>query len=162
MHSVDIRDLSAADVMQRKVVTLAPEDSLRSAVQQMTEHYISGLPVVTDRGKCVGVISATDFVRYEHAHAEDTAAVTSFFNPDTQNWESIFLGRAEDELPETPVSEVMSSDLLSVKPETPLIEAASLMNFRQVHRILVLDDEGHLQGLLSAMDFVRMFAEGVE
>lgn len=165
MDRVDTRDLTAADIMHRECICVGVSDSLQVALSLMTEHFVSGLPVIGAGDHCVGVVSATDVLRFEQDQTEFNERAgndyASYFNTETQHWESICLGRPLDELSELPVSEVMSRDLLQVSPETPILEVASLMNFRQVHRVLVIDDENCLQGIISSMDFVRLCAEGI-
>ena len=54
--------LTARDLMSRDLVLLKPETSLREAAHLLVQNRISGAPVVDSRGKCLGVLSATDFV----------------------------------------------------------------------------------------------------
>ena len=69
-----IDDMCAVDVMQRDVVTIGPRDTLRMALDLMTENHITGLPVMDDHAKCIGLISATDILNYEHDHVEEAEA----------------------------------------------------------------------------------------
>lgn len=66
--------LQAADLMSRDVVTIPQGMSLRAAARLLFEHQISGAPVADASGRCIGILSATDFVRWaeEGGHgAED-------------------------------------------------------------------------------------------
>jgi CBS domain-containing protein len=59
--------LTADDLMSRNVVCLRDNMPLREAARQMMQNQISGAPVVSADGQCVGVLSALDFLRYcEH------------------------------------------------------------------------------------------------
>jgi len=55
--------LTASDLMTRDVTELSADTPLRDAVRLLVEHQISGAPVVDTDGKCIGVFSATDFLR---------------------------------------------------------------------------------------------------
>ncbi len=55
--------LTAEDLMTRDVVQLSEKMPLRAAAQLLLRHHISGAPVVNAEGKCVGVLSAVDFLR---------------------------------------------------------------------------------------------------
>src|SRR5262245_58405041 len=64
--------LTAGDLMTRDVLTLSQEMSLRDAARLLVRHQIGGAPVVDAQGRCVGVLSATDFVRRAEARDEVT------------------------------------------------------------------------------------------
>lgn len=56
--------LTTSDVMSREVITIPQELSLRAAARLLFQNQISGAPVVDADGRCVGVLSATDFVHW--------------------------------------------------------------------------------------------------
>jgi CBS domain-containing protein len=55
-------DLTAEDLMTRDVVTIPEEMSLPAAARLLSQNQISGAPVVDADGRCIGVLSATDFI----------------------------------------------------------------------------------------------------
>ncbi|TIU56171.1 MAG: CBS domain-containing protein, partial [Mesorhizobium sp.] len=55
--------MRAKDVMTAKVVTVSPDHSVRHAARIMLDHRISGMPVVDDGGRVVGIVSEGDFLR---------------------------------------------------------------------------------------------------
>lgn len=156
--------LTAADIMQKDVVTVGPEESLREALELMIENHITGLPVLDQKSRCVGLISAMDILGYEQDHAQDAAEANAemarYFDPDTQRWEDVRVTAfALEEFAETPVAEIMSRDIVSVDPETSLSSVAALMIEQQIHRVLVMDEEKALLGLISSVDFVQLYAD---
>jgi CBS domain-containing protein len=56
-------DLTAGDLMSHNPIVLQQTTSVRDAARTLMQAYISGAPVVNERGRCVGVISTTDFLR---------------------------------------------------------------------------------------------------
>ena len=56
--------LSIGDVMTRNLITVSQDDDLKDAIELLVENKISGLPVVDQDQKLVGVISAIDVLRY--------------------------------------------------------------------------------------------------
>ncbi len=58
------------------------------------------------------------------------------------------------------IDQVMTRDVFTVHPEDVIDLAASLMEWKHVHRVPVEDDEGHLVGLLSQRDLLGLVAEG--
>lgn len=155
--------LSAADLMNADTVTVGPADTIKKAAHRLVEKHVSGLPVIDAQGRCLGVISATDIMRFIDGAASkrepETTRFTKFFDHQTHRWEYLDLTTFfSDELGATEVAEVMTRDPLYVRPWTPIQEVAELMRSHEVHRILVLGEGHYLKGILSAMDFVRLAA----
>lgn len=153
---------AAQEIMQTELVTIGPSDSLREAMELMVDNHVSGLPVIDSRDRCVGVLSVTDVLGLEYEQAETSTTfeeVGSYFDPDEQRWENMRFAGSIDELPDLTVSELMTTEIVSVTPETPLREVARRMLEGRVHRVLVLDSRRRLHGLISALDLVRVVAE---
>jgi CBS domain-containing protein len=165
MASKKIEDLVASDIMQRNLVVVYDRETLKDALDLMTENHVTGLPVVNSDGVCVGVITATDILNYEQEHSEFTAEANAdlahHFNADTQQWESVRVTSfALEEFGEVRVEEVMSPDLVNVEMQTPVREVAKKMFSAKIHRVLVTNEDGRIYGIISAFDFVRLYAEG--
>src|SRR6516162_1975130 len=64
--------LTAADLMTAPVMTIPQEMSLREAARLLSRSSISGAPVVDAEGRCVGVLSASDFVTWARRGWEAT------------------------------------------------------------------------------------------
>jgi CBS domain-containing protein len=133
------RELMAGDLMTIDPVVVAVDAPIEEAERLILDRRVSGLPVIDHGGALVGVVSQTDFMHLA--------------NPDVR---SLIHHKASG----IRVGEVMSRPPLTVLLTTPLIEAARLMRAEQVHRVVVVDDEQRPLGVLSAMDFVTLFAEG--
>ncbi len=58
-----LAELQVKDIMSRDPVTVSPEDTVEHAAQIMLENTISGLPVVTDQGDVVGILTQSDVFR---------------------------------------------------------------------------------------------------
>jgi CBS domain-containing protein len=154
--------LAAADIMHRDVVTVAPDDALRDALALMTENHVTGLPVMDDSSRCVGLITSSDILNYAQERAEDSAesGTAQFFDPETQKWQSAPLSAfGLEEFGEVPVSEVMTRQLIWVGRQAPLKEVARRMIDARIHRVLVMDENYRLYGIISAFDFLHVVAE---
>jgi CBS domain-containing protein len=155
---------TAADVMSASPVTVAPRETVKDALALMADHHVSGVPVVTRQGRCVGVITASDILNYEQEHGVESSAaphegIAGYFNNETQRWEAMQSSAlAFEELEDVAVEEIMSHDIMWVAPATPLADVARKMVAEDVHRVLVLDNKRNLMGIVSASDFVRAFA----
>lgn len=164
MTKVSASSLTAADIMQKDVVVIDRHETLQDAMTLLTENHITGLPVVDSKSRCIGVVSASDILNYEQEHSDFTAEANSdmarHYDPDTGRWESVRVGAyALEEFAELPVENVMAVDVVSVLRETPLCEVAQLMVKQKIHRVLVLDEDQLLFGIITSSDFVRLFAE---
>jgi CBS domain-containing protein len=161
MMSKTTKRRTAEELMQRDVVTVVADDSLRDALKLMIENHVTGLPVMDRSSRCVGLITATDILNYEDEHADDSAdGTTQFFDPDTQQWEDIpLLAFSSEDLGDVHVADLMTRELIWVSRDTPVNKIAQRMVDERVHRVLVMDERSHLYGIISAFDFVRVVAE---
>lgn len=155
---------TAADIMSRGVVSVEATESIQDAMRIMTEHHVSGVPVVDETNRCIGVISTSDIVSYVEADQEalegQIPRTENWFNPETQKWEeSTFSAEMLGEYDLVPVDEVMTSDPLTVHPELPVVHVAQSMMEHGIHRVFVVNDDKRINGVISALDFVQLVAE---
>jgi CBS domain-containing protein len=135
---MNAQDLLVGDVMTIDPVVVHVDAPLEDAAHLLRENSISGLPVVDGRGSLVGVISQTDFVAVMDSR----------------------LGRLIRTEPSgLRVGELMSSPPVTVPLTDRLEEAARRMLEAHVHRLVATDDEGRPVGVLSAIDFVSLYAD---
>lgn len=151
---------TVADVMTRDPIMVSPETPLKEAIQILAERRISGLPVVDQSGKLVGVISETDLMWQETgvnppAYIMILDSVIYLQNPATYERE---LHKA---LGQT-VGEVMTDEAITTTPDKHLREAAQLMHEKNVRRLPVLDAAGQVVGILTRGDIVRAMASDLE
>lgn len=144
------------DVMSRDPILVHPQTPLKEAIQILAEKRISGLPVIDNTGKLVGIISETDLMWQETgvtppAYIMILDSVIYLQNPGTYERD---LHKA---LGQT-VGEVMSKNPLTVSPDKSLKEAAQLIQEHRVHRLPVLDNGGKVIGILTRGDIIRAMA----
>jgi len=147
---------TVAEVMSHDPIVVRAETPLKEAIQILAERHISGLPVVDDGSKLVGIISETDLMWQETgvtppAYIMFLDSVIYLKNPATYERD---LHKA---LGQT-VGEVMSTNPITISPEKSLKEAATLMHDRSVHRLPVLDSTGQVIGILTRGDIIRAMA----
>ena len=78
--------MKAKDIMHKRVLTVHPETGLAEFARLLTEHGVSGAPVVGPAGDLIGVVSQTDLVRREYAGATVASVMTPWtvsFEEDT-------------------------------------------------------------------------------
>lgn len=152
----------ASQLMQRDILTVSPDETLRDALALMTENHVTGLPVMDDNSRCIGLITANDILNYEQENARnsDESGRADVYDAETEKWETISLSAfGLQEFGDVRVSDVMTCDLVWVTRDTELKEVAQKMINENVHRILVMDSAARLYGIISAVDIVRFVAE---
>ncbi|HEX2552567.1 MAG TPA: CBS domain-containing protein [Microvirga sp.] len=145
-------ELTAADVMVAQVVTVAPDATLQEAARVLLEHRISGLPVVDEAGRLVGVISEGDLLRRTEIGTERRRSW----------WLEMMVSQAvkTEEFVRshaTRVADLMTADVVAAAEETPLHEIASLLERHGIKRVPILR-EGRLVGLVSRANLLQAFA----
>ncbi len=131
-------DYVVGDLMTIDPVVTRPSAPLEEAARLLEAFEVSGLPVVDDEDRLLGVISQTDLVRGRG----DVEVVVRGSSGGMH------------------VADVMTAPAITVGMLTPLVDAARLMRDNRVHRLVAVDDAGHAIGVLSAMDFVTLYADG--
>lgn len=128
------------DVMTPDVTSLKRNDQLTLAHDIMHLGRIRHLPVLDDDGQVVGLVSQRDLFRGALARALG-------YGPHAQR-------KILDTLS---VKEVMTSEVITTSPDTPLVEAARVLTERKIGCLPVVDN-GRLVGILTEGDFVAMIA----
>ncbi len=127
-----------ADVMTLDPVVVGDDAPVEEAARLFRAYSVTGLPVVDARGSIVGVISQTDLIA---VHEDPVGRLIRTMASGLR------------------VGELMSAPAITVAMTSPLGEAARLMRDRHVHRLVVVDDGDRPVGVLSASDFVDLYAE---
>jgi len=140
--------MKTAEIMSRDVVSIGPDDTVREAIRLMLEHRISGLPVVDAAGKLVGILSEGDLMRRGETGTERQR----------RPWIEFLLGpgRLAEDYVKTHgrrIAAIMTPDVVSIGPDTPVEEAVGLMERRRIKRLPVLDGD-RLVGILSRADLM--------
>src|SRR6187401_2639045 len=116
--------LRCSEIMTRNVKTAAAGSSLGDVAAIMRDGDMGAVPVV-DGTKLIGIVTDRDIV---------------------------VRGIAEGASPETPVGDVMTRELFSVRPDDFVFEAIRLMGDKQVRRLPVIDSNGELKGIIAMAD----------
>jgi len=144
------------EIISTDVVSVNPHDTLREALSVMVENRVSALPVVNNRGYCIGVISVTDLLGMTKDLSDELNALSESGGLD----HAVLVQKLEhaDLLTEL-VQDFMSTDVVSVQVDSTLQHAAQQMLRNRVHRLVVLDDRRQMVGVLSTMDLLAAFAD---
>jgi CBS domain-containing protein len=148
--------MKASDVMTRTILSVRPDATIAEAIRMMLDNRISGLPVIDEAGRLVGILTEGDLLR-----RGETA--TERHRP---RWLEILMGpgRLAEEYVRThgrKIGEVMTRDPVGVTPDTTLKEIVELMERHRIKRVPVLDGDVPV-GILSRADLLRGLASALE
>ena len=136
--------MKAQDVMTREVATVRPETSVREIAALMMEKNISGVPVVSNDGAIVGIVSEGDLLHRAEVGTERKH----------KWWFQIFADSdaAAREYAKShgfSARDVMSRYVISVRDDADLRDVADILDSHHIKRVPVLHD-GRLVGIIRA------------
>jgi CBS domain-containing protein len=140
----------AENLMSRDVIAVPIGMSLRGAAQLLSRARVSGAPVVDARGRCVGVVSTSDFLKL----ARDDSGCGSGPSCVCSEWQLMELS----EIPEDGVEHYMTANPITVRADMALPEIARTMHEAHIHRVFVVDEEHRPLGVISSTDLLAAIA----
>jgi CBS domain-containing membrane protein len=150
------RSILTESVMNREVVFVREDTPLKEVAELMAYRKVSGVPVLDDKGRVVGVISEKDFLAVMGAEQADRFMMVIA---------QCLLGKGCLAAPNRArfAKDIMTSPAVTVKPETPILEVADIFTRKKVNRAPVVDAEGRMVGIVSRADVLKssFFPEGV-
>jgi CBS domain-containing protein len=150
-------DLTAADLMTTPVRTISQEMPLREAAQFLIRDRISGAPVVNADGRCIGVLSSSDFVTWAEKGEEPGkgGGAIRFIAP----WGEII---NIEESPDNEIRHYMTAQPVTVAPTAPIGELAQKMVDAHIHRVLVVVDQNRPRGIVTSTDILAAVARAAQ
>jgi CBS domain-containing protein len=128
-------DETVSAVMTAPFVSINPGDPVTHAAKTMRDAAIGSLLVVDDENRPRGILTRSDFVE--------------------------FLADEENLSGDVPSAEsLMATDVVSVRPETPLAEATELMKNNAVHHLPVVEESNRVVGIVTTSDLAETSYEG--
>ena len=147
--------ICAKDVMTTSIVLVQHDDPLSQIEHSFVEHNIGGAPVMKD-GEMTGIVSRSDIVRMpvlldsldgylademRGAPEEEKSRITPF----------------RERFPALIAEEIMTTQVLTCSPSSPVSEVAALMCGHHVHRIVVVEDQVPI-GMIESLDLIALIA----
>lgn len=144
--------LTAKDIMTTDPITVAPDTDIIKAAGIMLEGHFNGLPVLDDQGAVVGVICRTDLISQQKTlNLPSVFTLLDGFIPIMGSSEA--MEKEMEKIAAATVSQAMTTELLTVMPDTTIEEIATLMVDRKAHTLPVLDN-GKLVGVIGKEDIL--------
>ncbi|MGA8387383.1 MAG: CBS domain-containing protein [Pseudolabrys sp.] len=141
--------MKAKDVMTSTVISVQPNATILQAARQMLQHHISGLPVITQSGEIVGILSEGDFLRRREIATERRHS----------RWLEFLMGPGKLAVEYahshgSKVAEVMTTEVHTVTEDTTLEDIVELMERRRIKRVPVMRGK-EVVGMVTRSNLMR-------
>ena len=154
--------LTVGQYMSREILGVHANWSLDQVCDFFIDNYISGAPVVSEKGELVGVVSVTDIVRHNSLRVHDVQA-DSTHDYYLRSLESAY---AREEITalrikteqEATVEDIMTPMIFEVGEDTTIQEAADMMVKGHIHRIFVTKGK-QVIGVITALDMLKVIRD---
>ena len=145
--------MKARDVMVSPVITVGENDSVRDVAKLLIARRISAVPVLDHTGQLVGIVSQADLLHRTEAGTERPASW----------WLSVISGErvlAEEYVKShaSRIKDIMTRQVHTAHPDTPLSEIADLIEENNVKRIPIVGADGSLVGIVSRANIIQALA----
>jgi CBS domain-containing protein len=142
----------ASDIMETNIICVTPDTDIPKAVGILLDNHINGVPVVNDKEELVGILCQSDLI-----FQQKEMPVPPIFTI----LDSIFPLSSSKKIDEefrkiaaTTVAQARAKDVVSVAPDTPVSEIASLMVEKHFHTIPVVKNK-KLVGIIGKEDVLK-------
>jgi len=149
---------TAEDLMTPNPVSIRDAATVREAVALLTDRGISAAPVIDKGGRPVGVLSRADILVHDREKVDYLVPVSEYdekFNLAVGLGEPLRSGFQIEKTDDTLVRDIMTPVVFSVGRRYAAARVAEDMVALKVHRLFVIDEDGILVGVVSALDVLR-------
>jgi CBS domain-containing membrane protein len=147
------REVTVAEIMTREVVAVQTDTALTDVAEAMGKRGISGVPVLDEHHKVVGVVSEKDFL-------------SRMGVKESQNFMTLVAsclrtkGCVALPIKKQTAGDLMSAPAVTVSPETRVRDLAELFTARHINRAPVTDAEGRVVGIITRGDLIGATLQG--
>ena len=141
--------MKVKEIMTKEVVSVKPDENAKDALTLLFKMQISGLPVIDENGKLVGMFTEKEVLSYTlPSYIEKVGRFIYEENPkSTKN--------KFKELCNIKVAKLMRKDVVTTTEDTALCEAARVMLTQKARRLPVLDNAGKVVGMIARNDILK-------
>ena len=143
----------ARDVMVTPVVTVDLDGTVRDVAKTLLDKRISAVPVVDGKGKIAGIVTESDLL---HRVEAGTERRQSWLLEALKGGWAMAADYAKSHA--TKVSDIMTREVVTATPETPLHEIARLLETHHIKRVPIVSKNGDLVGIVSRANLLQAVA----
>ena len=131
----NIKDYKAKDLMVKHVITLPPVENLWKAKSTMSRYRIKKIVVTHNKKHPTGIVTLKDIIKF------------------------LILDKTDRDLHEIPISEAMTSNLITANKNNTIIECAKTLTTNNISSLIIVEDDNNLTGIMTSTDFANFFSE---
>lgn len=142
--------IKVRDIMTTEIATVRPQTALQDAARLLLELRISGLPVVDENNKLIGIVTEADFL---------CAMGIPCHHPAHNLWQTLeAMFRYQPVSANTPVTvaDIMTKQIITIQPEDTLHEVIDTMKQHHIKRVVVADTGQHVLGIITRSNLVKI------
>jgi CBS-domain-containing membrane protein len=148
-----MKKITAREIMSSPVITARPGTPFRDIVRLMLEHRISGVPVVDDTGRLLGIVTEADLLQKEEVPHPQPAAFP-------WHGRSLRLERIVDrhrKAEAETAAGLMTENVVAASEDATAHELAHLMLAQDINRVPIVRG-GRVVGIVTRADVLKVFA----
>ena len=149
--------LKAKDIMTGDLITVKPETTIEDLARTLTEHNISGAPVVNDAGDLIGIVTENDLISQNKRLHIPT--VMRLFDAFIMLESPSKIEKEIKKMAAITVDDICTKKVITVTEDTPVQDIATIMSEKKVHLIPVVEGKKIL-GIVGKMDLVKGITKG--
>ena len=150
-----VEQLLVRDIMTTNVETVSPDTSMRDAAKILLDLRISGLPVMDHNGNLVGIVTEADFL---------SALGVPCHHPAHSVWqslESMFNAQPGKNLTPKKVADIMSTQTVTIASHKTLHDVIDTMKRHHVKRVVVVNEEETVTGIITRSNLVKVLLKKI-
>jgi CBS domain-containing protein len=154
---LELRADTAAELMMPNPVSIRDNCLVREAVVLLTTKGFSAAPVIDEAGRPIGVLSRSDILVHDRESVQHLKHAEFFHEAElkTEVGERLPRGFQVEGVDKTRVRDLMTPAVFAVAPDAPAAKVIEEMLSLRVHSLFVVDGNGVLVGVISALDVLR-------
>lgn len=149
--------ITAKEIMTKDVITVTEDTSIKALSDQFIKYKVNGFPVLDQNGQLVGIVTEKNLIEQnKNLHIPTVIALFDavIYLESGKNFE-----KEVKRFNATQVKDIFTPNVVTVSPETPFDEIASLMAEKSVHSIPVVDGK-KIVGIIGKLDIIKGLAKG--
>ncbi|WP_409227926.1 CBS domain-containing protein [Gudongella sp. SC589] len=140
------------DIMTKDVITVTMDDNVEKCASLLIKHNLSGLPVLDESGKLVGIVTEGDLIR-RASRIKGPAVLEVLGGLIYLDSPKKFMDELKNSMGQK-AGDVMTKKVVTIDPEQTIEEGATLLVEKKVKRLPVVDKKGELVGIVSRRDIM--------